>query len=270
METRVDGFIFYASYYDGICELSEEEQGRLYIAIMKYVFEGIDPDLTGGPMMAFKFIKPMIDVNIKRRINGKKGAEYGKLGGRPKGNKTPKETPQLTPNETPTQTPTQTPRLTHKDKDKDKDKSKDKEEEYKEEAAASAAIAEEVRPQDVIDLYNKICISLPKAKVLTDERRKHIKARLKENDPGMFLKVFQIVEASDFLSGRSGKWQSCNFDWIVGSPTHWARILEGTYDNKEKPSALDAADRVSDALIGSADPEAVAEFERSMNGGYTA
>ena len=267
METRVDGFIFYASYYDGICELSEEEQGRLYIAIMKYVFEGIDPDLTGGPMMAFKFMKPTIDANIKRRINGKKGAEYGKLGGRPKGNKTPKETPSKTPIETPTQTPSKTPKDNKKENIKENIKDK---EEYKEEAAASAAIAEEVRPQDVVDLYNKICISLPKAKVLTDERRKHIKARLNENDPGMFLKVFQIVEASDFLSGRSGKWQSCNFDWIVGSPTHWARILEGTYDNKEKPSALDAADRVSDALIGSADPEAVAEFERSMNGGYTA
>lgn len=129
----------------------------------------------------------------------------------------------------------------------------------------------EVRLQDVVDLYNSICRDMPKARALTDTRRKHIQARLKDNGPEVFREVFERAEASDFLSGRiEGKDFRANFDWIVGYPQHWQRILEGVYDNRAKVDALDMIDRAADALIGSADPEAVADFERSMNGGYTA
>ena len=124
-----------------------------------------------------------------------------------------------------------------------------------------------VRPEDVIDLYNMICVSLPKVKVLTDLRKKSIHARLLENDPEVFRQVFERVEASDFLTARNGRWRHCNFDWII-APQHWARILEGLYDNEKSDDIQDVADRVADALINSVDEKTVADFERSMNGGY--
>lgn len=130
----------------------------------------------------------------------------------------------------------------------------------------SAAEAAAVRPQDVVDLYNGICRSLPKVAKITDERRRHINARLKEHPPEDFRRAFEKAEASDFLSGRAKDWQA-TFDWIVGSPDHFQRILEGVYDDKPKKDAVSTAGRLADALIQSADPEAVAAFEESMNGG---
>lgn len=255
METRVDGFIFYASYYDGISELTEEEQGRLYTALMRYVFEGIEPELSGGPGMAFKFMKPTIDANIQRRINGR-------LGGRPKAEEKPNQKPNA--NQDHNQTLTK-PITKSKPKDKDKNKINNNISERDNKTAAAGVSA-----QDVIDLYNAICISLPKAEKVTKIRSDHIKARLKENAPEEIRTAFEKAEASDFLTGRiEGKTWRADFDWITGSPTHFQRILEGVYDNRRTASALDAADRVAEALIGSASPEAVAEFEKSMNGGYT-
>ena len=130
----------------------------------------------------------------------------------------------------------------------------------------SAAEAAAVRAQDVVDLYNGICRSLPKVAKITDERRRHINARLKEHPPEDFRLAFEKAEASDFLSGRAKDWQA-TFDWIVGSPDHFQRILEGVYDDKPKKDAVSTAGRLADALIQSADPEAVAAFEESMNGG---
>lgn len=131
----------------------------------------------------------------------------------------------------------------------------------------SAAEAAAVRPQDVVDLYNGICRSLPKVAKITDERRRHINARLKEHPPEDFRRAFEKAEASDFLSGRAKDWQA-TFDWIIGSPDHFQRILEGVYDDKPKKDAVSTAGRLADALIQSADPEAVAAFEESMNGGF--
>jgi len=44
--------------------------------------------------------------------------------------------------------------------------------------------------------------------------------------------VFERVEESDFLSGRSGKWQGCSIDWIL-KPANWQKIIEGNYDNRD-------------------------------------
>ena len=272
MSEKVDGFIFYASYYDGISDLPEEDQGELYRSIMDYVFSGKEPVLTGAKSMAFKFIRPTIDANIKRRINGRKGAEYGRLGGRPKEEKTPNTTPNITPSVTPNTTPNITPSVTPKDNIKDKIiKKKNNNNSLSVEGKTpakkdSAAEAAAVRPQDVVDLYNGICRSLPKVAKITDERRRHINARLKEHPPEDFRRAFEKAEASDFLSGRAKDWQA-TFDWIIGSPDHFQRILEGVYDDKPKKDAVSTAGRLADALIQSADPEAVAAFEESMNGG---
>jgi len=46
----------------------------------------------------FSLIKPQLEANYKRFLNGKKGADFGKLGGRPKTPKKPLDNPKLTPN----------------------------------------------------------------------------------------------------------------------------------------------------------------------------
>ena len=47
-----------------------------------------------------------------------------------------------------------------------------------------------------------------------------------------------MAEDSDFLSGRNGKWTSCNFDWLINE-NNMVKVLEGNYKNKGKKSGLD-------------------------------
>lgn len=94
----------------------------------------------------------------------------------------------------------------------------------------------------IVEAYNRICVSMPRCVKLTNGRKKHIKARLKEFDVDAIERAFMKAEASDFLSGRSIRsgdhtnWK-CNFDWIVGSTEHMTKILEGQYDNRSKPNS---------------------------------
>ena len=59
-----------------------------------------------------------------------------------------------------------------------------------------------------------------------------IDARLKDYSEEDFITVFKNAEESDFLSGRSGDWNSCNFDWLI-KPNNFVKVLEGTYKNSK-------------------------------------
>ena len=79
-----DSFIFYKSFYDAIKKRNQKLQTLVYNAIFSYVFEGEEIPLTPEAESIFILIKPQIDANTARYKNGKLGAEFGKLGGRPK------------------------------------------------------------------------------------------------------------------------------------------------------------------------------------------
>ena len=84
----------------------------------------------------------------------------------------------------------------------------------------------------VMETFNKTCVSLPHVRNLSDTRRKAIrKAAAQVEDAGGFPALFKKVEASDFLTGRSGNWNGCGFDWIL-KPANLTKILEGNYDNR--------------------------------------
>ena len=85
--------------------------------------------------------------------------------------------------------------------------------------------------QQVVDAYHSCCPSLPKVRELTDKRKKQIENRSKKYGLEDFKNVFTKAEQSDFLSGRSGTWKSCNFDWLIND-SNMIKVLEGTYDNK--------------------------------------
>ncbi|MGN0489419.1 MAG: DUF4373 domain-containing protein [Ruminococcus sp.] len=83
--------------------------------------------------------------------------------------------------------------------------------------------------KQVLELFGKICKSLPKPRELTDSRKKHIRAAVKSGVD--FKSLFEMVERSDFLSGRSGRWNGCSFDWVL-NVSNRTKILEGNYENK--------------------------------------
>lgn len=99
-----ESFVFYESFYLAISELSVTQQGKIFQAICRYALYEEEPELKGASAAVFMLVKPQIDANNRRYENGKKGAEHGVKGGRPKN---PKETPKK-----PLKNPKQTPNVT--------------------------------------------------------------------------------------------------------------------------------------------------------------
>lgn len=91
--------------------------------------------------------------------------------------------------------------------------------------------------QGICDLWNSICVSLPRIAKLTEARRQKIRARLDEFgcQPEEWLTtaetLFKRVQASDFLTGRKTDWKA-SFDWLFENGKNWVKVTEGNYDNK--------------------------------------
>ena len=81
-----DSLLFYKSFYDAIKELDPADQAACYDAIFRYAFHGEEVELTGICKAIFLLIKPQIDANNQKYLNGLKG-------GRPKEEEKTKEKP---------------------------------------------------------------------------------------------------------------------------------------------------------------------------------
>jgi predicted phage replisome organizer len=110
---------------------------------------------------------------------------------------------------------------TEEDIEEDKDKELDIEKE------------EKVSCQQIVDLFNSICVSFPSVRSLSDARRKAIKARLNTYTLDDFKTVFENAEASSFLKGSNDRNWSANFDWLI-KDANIAKVLEGQYADKGK------------------------------------
>lgn len=92
------------------------------------------------------------------------------------------------------------------------------------------------KAEEVFEEWNKTVTTLP-TKILNKTRRDKINLRLKEQ---AFLegypKIFQMVEQSDFLTGRAPSKEHPNFkgglDWIITNDHNYIKVLEGKYNNK--------------------------------------
>lgn len=68
-----DSFVFYRSFYDALREFKTSDRSKIYDAIFRYIFDGIEPELSGTSKAAWILIRPQLDANIRRRENGSKG-----------------------------------------------------------------------------------------------------------------------------------------------------------------------------------------------------
>ena len=74
-------FVFYRSFYDAICLISDERlQQKAFKAICEYAFHGIEPadDADVLVKMVFTQAKPQLDANARRRESGKTGGRKTK------------------------------------------------------------------------------------------------------------------------------------------------------------------------------------------------
>lgn len=87
--------------------------------------------------------------------------------------------------------------------------------------------------QQIADLYNSICRSLPAVRSLSEARKKAIRARLNTYSLDDFRLLFQNAEASTFLKGGNDRNWTANFDWLI-KDANMAKVLEGNYADKQR------------------------------------
>ena len=103
--------------------------------------------------------------------------------------------------------------------------------------------------QEVIGLYAKHLPELPTPRIWNGQRANNLKSRWRwvltaKKQSGeryartaadaldFFDRFFGYVAASDFLTGRDGKWQGCDLGWLVKAE-NFSKVFEGKYQNRE-------------------------------------
>lgn len=92
--------------------------------------------------------------------------------------------------------------------------------------------------QEIVALWNKTCLALPKVKTLSDDRRQKIRCRLTEAKmltPTDALQwcdnLFHTISQSAFLCGENKSSWAATFDWVFENSKNWVKVMEGNYDN---------------------------------------
>lgn len=82
-------------------------------------------------------------------------------------------------------------------------------------------------------LFNEKCKSFRKVTKISEGRKKAIKARWNEykRDINVFVRLFEITEASAFLKGKNERDWMATFDWLMKSD-NMAKVLDGNYTDK--------------------------------------
>lgn len=77
-------FVLYYDYRNHLALLSDEERGRLLMALFDYAEKGKEPELDGAALMAFSFVRAQMDRDMAKYAETvKKRQEAGRQGGRP-------------------------------------------------------------------------------------------------------------------------------------------------------------------------------------------
>lgn len=85
--------------------------------------------------------------------------------------------------------------------------------------------------QKIVNMYNDTCVSFPRVQAISENRKKAIRARLKQYTIDDFKRLFEMAEQSDFLKGGNNRDWSANFDWLI-KDANMAKVLDGNYQNK--------------------------------------
>lgn len=117
--------------------------------------------------------------------------------------------------------------------------------EIEEEKDTTAAAAQRIDYQSILDDYNATCPSLRRCIKLTDKRRKAIRARLSSGyTPESLHDIFVRAESIPGLKGAGGRDWIADFDWLMREDK-LANIAEGKYDTWGRPSSVGYSSRQS-------------------------
>lgn len=103
--------------------------------------------------------------------------------------------------------------------------------------------------QQIIVLYNSICVSFPKLTKLSDKRKKSIRARFNQGYTLKdFKRLFELAETSSFLKGGNNRNWRATFDWLV-SDANMIRVLEGNFTDHQGERRMNDSESTSSARL---------------------
>lgn len=93
--------------------------------------------------------------------------------------------------------------------------------------------------QAYVDRYHSICRNLPQVVKLSDQRKKAIDIFAEQFTFDQFDEICRKANVSDFLTGKTSRagWKA-DFEFLL-RPKQAIRILEGGYDDSQKPAIYD-------------------------------
>lgn len=115
--------------------------------------------------------------------------------------------------------------------------------------------APECKVEAVVQLWNETVAgtSLSQCRGLSDGRRKHIRARMKDHGLGSIRDVFQRIAKSEFANGHNDRGWVMTFDWLMESETNFLKAMEGRYDNRMKATGTEGRGRTGAPAAGKYD-----------------
>lgn len=243
-----DAFTFYRSWWIAIVNLPRDVQGDVLTAIVEYGLNGVTTEqLKPIAKAMLEMVRPIIDANYKKFINGQKGKEFGKMGGAPKGNKNAKKQPQDNgettlnkDNSTPEQpqiNPKTTPNINNNNKNNNiksfidiKDTSVGDATDTPQEEKDSQELSFERLARYFNETMANANASIPKIQRMTEKRRAAAKARFREYGREAIAQAIANAANSSFLNGGGNQGFIADFDWIF-RPNNFPKVLEGNYNN---------------------------------------
>ena len=226
-------FVLYKTSAPVFKALSDEDAGKLIKAIFDYTDTGTLPTFTGEPFIAWASIQSYLDNDAEKYAERcKKNAEnIRKRWGETKGiEEEQKDTNVYKCNDSNTKD-------TDIDIDIDTDIDIDIDIENKDIDMSDESSAVRINYQEIANLYNQHCKSLPKVAKLNDKRKREIKKLLKDFEKEDIVKAFEMAESNAFLRGEVTDWQA-NFDWLIKS-TNLLKVIEGNYASHGNQKAAD-------------------------------
>ena len=239
-----NSFVLYYDYRKHLTILTDEERGKLLMALLDYGESHKEPELEGAALMAFSFITCQMDRDAAKYARTvEKRREAGRQGGRPPKAKDEEENQEkakkangfLEKQNEAKKPDTDNDNVTVTVTDNDNDNDTDTGIYIPPTGGKSPAAAEQTPYKAIVDLYHELCPSYPQLRNVSESRKKAIAARWKEYKQNLetFRELFTRAEASLFLKGKNPRNWTADFNWLMNSE-NMAKVLEGNYDNEKK------------------------------------
>ncbi len=241
-----DFFCCYHNYREKVANLSDQEVGRLFRALMKYSETGEAQELTGRESVAFDFIAFDID-KAKEKYEGKcnQNRENARSGSNERKRAQADDSERRQP---PANVPKEEIEKEYKDLSNDKSESIPD--------GIDRCTAEQI--QHIMDAWNALGLQTIQRISPNSTRRKMLRARIREYGVDKVLEAIERIRESTFLRGEKG-WV-ISFDWLI-KPNNFPKVLEGNYDNRtHKPDTPCYQGKVP---YGSAGQGPLGEFEQA-------